>query len=263
VPGDGGRRVAQVPRCNGGVPRARRADRRVLDTGHRCGRLRQSALRRPRNVRRCRVVCVCGAHHTHQLVPFVSVFYGRPTGGRDRVLCTHVLAKPVRVHVRDTLRAAVLLAVHEVHRPQPGYGGHRRADRGRAVRARRAAARPRWLGTIRRGQRTPTALSLLLVGHGTAAGGRGRAAPDQAPADPRGHGLAQAHVCRAHRPVAVQPVRDGPVRRLLPLEELGRSTRRRLGQRVHIPVDQPVHVPIFRHHHDGGRHRKTGELIIY
>jgi len=261
--GDGGRRVAQVPRCNGGVPRARRADRHVLGTGHRCGRLRQFALRRPRNVRRCRVVCVRDAHLTHQLVPFVSICHGRPTGDCDLVLCTHVLSKPVRVLVRDTLRAAVLRAVHEVHRPQPGYGGHRRADRGRPVRARRAAARPRWLDTIRRGRRAPTALSLLLVGHRTAAGGRGRTAPDQAPADPRGHGRSQAHVCGAHRPVAVQPVRDDPVRRLLPPEELCRSTRRGLGQRVHIPVDRPVHLPIFRHHHDGGRHRETGELIIY
>jgi len=207
-------------------------------------------------------MCVRGAHPTHQLVPFVPIRCGRPTGGRDRVLCTHVLAKPVRVPVRDALRAAVLRAVHEVHRPQPGHGGHRRADRGRPVRARRAAARPRWLDTVRRGRRTPTTLSLLLVGHGTAAGGRCRAAPDQAPADPRGHGRSQAHVCRAHRPVAVQPVRDDPLRRLLPPEELCRSTCWGLGQRVHIPVDRSVYVPIFRHHHDGGRHRETGELII-
>lgn len=130
------------------------------------------------------------------------------------------------------------------------------------MRARRAAARPQWLDSIRRGRRTPTAPSLLLVGHGTAAGGRDRAAPDQAPFDPRGHGLSQVSVCRAHRPVAVQPVCDGLVRRLLPPKEFGLSTRRGLGQRVHIPVDRPVHVPIFRHHHDGGLHRETGELII-
>jgi len=118
------------------------------------------------------------------------------------------------------------------------------------------------LDSIRRGRRTPTAQSLLLVGHGTAAGRRGRAAPDQAPVDPRGHGLAQVRVCRAHRPIAVQPVRDDIVRRLLPPKELGLSSRRGLGQRVHTPVDRPVHVPIFRHHHDGGRYHKTGELII-
>lgn len=130
------------------------------------------------------------------------------------------------------------------------------------MRARRAAARPQSLDSIRRGRRTTAAPSLLLVGHGTAAGGRGRAAPDQAPFDPRGHGLSQVRVCRAHRSVAVQPVRDGLVRRLLPPKELGLSTGRGLGQSVHIPVDRPVHVPIFRYHHDGGLHRETGELII-
>lgn len=112
MPGDGGRLMAQVSRCNGGLPRAHRADRIVLGTGHYCGRLRQFALRRPLNVLRCRFVHLHGAHRTCQLVPFVPIRFGRPTSGRDLVLCTHVLTKLVRVPVRDAFREAVLRAVH-------------------------------------------------------------------------------------------------------------------------------------------------------
>jgi len=111
VPGDGGRRMAQVSRCNGGLPRAHRADRLVLGTGHYSGRLRQFALRRPLNVLRYRFVHLRGAHRTCKLVPFVPIRFGRPTGGRYRLLRTHVLAKPVRVPVRDAFRETVLRAV--------------------------------------------------------------------------------------------------------------------------------------------------------
>jgi len=264
VPGGGGGGVARTSRRRGHVPGAQGAARRVQDAGHRGRRGRAAAIRRPRDVRRRRVLHVDGAHRAHQRVPAVPVRVRRPTGGRDCVLLPHVLAEPVRVPVRDAFRAAVLRAVHEVRGPQQRNGGHRRVDRGRPSGVRRTADRlpRRRLDTVRRRRRRPAVPPLLFGGHRTAAGRRRRTAPVQAPVDPRGRGRAQARVRLAHRSVAVQPVRDGPVRRLLPPEELGRSAGRRLGHHVHISVARPVHFPVFRRHHDGGRYRETGQLIL-
>lgn len=265
VPGGGGGGVAQISRRHGHVHGSQRAARRVQDAGHRGRRGRAAAVRRPRDVRRGRVVHVDGAHRARQRVPPVPVRVRRPTGGRDRVLRPHVLAEPVRVPVRDAFRAAVLRAVHEVRGPQQRNGGHRRVDRGRPGGARGTADdRPprRRMDTVRRRRRRPAVPPLLFGGHRTAAGRRRRTAPVQAPADPRGHGLHQARVRRAHRSVAVQLMRDGPVRRLLPPEELGRTAGRRHGHHVHSHVARPVHIPVFRNHHDGGHHCETGQLIL-